>query len=869
MSDTPSPHHAEQARLTALKNMMILDTPAQREFDEITRLAARVLGAESCAVSLVDDRRAWFKSHVRMPMAEAPREHAICTLALQSTEPLIILDTHEDHRVVGNPVTAGETGFRFYAGAPLIVTGGHCLGTLCVLDRAPRAVLSDDQVATLVSLAGLVVDLIETRRYRQIGEIAAQVVDVTSDAILCSDEHGRITFWNRAAERMFGHPAAFALGQPLDLIVPDGLAAAHNRGFERAAAGGATHLVGTSVELTAKRADGTEFPIELSLGRWGDSTTGHGFAGIIRETSARKQLEAEREQAKSFLDSVITHLPAMLFVKDVASRQYLLLNRAGEVLTGMPLGDVVGRTDRDLFPHGADYEARDAVTLSTGGQSDFESDFNRSDGTIVTLRTKRIAIDGPDRSGQYILGMSEDVTETRRAQAEVLRLAHYDSLTGLRNRGSYVEKMEALLRSGEPFALLSIDLDRFKSINDQYGHLAGDDVLAQLGERLRKIVNAGDVLARVGGDEFVLLVAGDTPGERARLAAGAILEAVSAPVTTKWATVQLGASIGIVVCPDDGDTSEGLRQCADLALYRAKGEGRGSICFFSAEMDAAARDRRVLERDLRRAIDVGEITLVYQPVLSATTGQITSVEALARWAHPVRGPIPPGLFIAIAEESGMIELLGARILSIACEDAMTWPKDIFVAVNVSPIQVHSEHLCETVKTILQRTGLPARRLQLEVTESLFLRDVDHVFAQLVQLRSLGIQILMDDFGVGYSSLSYFERFPFDKVKIDQSFVQAMATSRAARAIIQAVVGLGTALEMGVVAEGVETEEQMTALVAAGCTHLQGYLFSRPVSREKIAYLIASTLNRPAPPRVSIDARRSDRPLSRILLRNRS
>lgn len=862
----PKDHHGELARLTALKNMMILDTPAQRDFDEITRFAALALGAGTAAVSLVDDRRAWFKSSVRMPVAEAAREHAFCTLALGSTEPLVILDTHTDPRLAGNPFAAGKSGFRFYAGAPLIVAGGHCLGTLCVLDRTPRAALSDERIATLVSLARLVVDLIEARRYRQIGEVAAQVVDVTSDAILCSDEHGTITFWNRAAERMFGHPAAFALGQPLDMIVPNGMAA-HNASLDKTAAGGTPHPAGDSLEMMARRADGSEFPIELSLGRWGDAETGRGFAWIIRDTSTRKVLEAEREQAKSFLDSVINNLPAILFVKDVASRQYLLLNRAGEALTGMALRDVVGRTDRDLYPHGADYEARDLVALSDGALAHFESDFARPDGTTVTLRSKRIAIDGPDRRQQYILGMAEDVTETRRAQAEVLRLAHYDSLTGLRNRSSYVEKMEMLLGTGEPFALLSIDLDRFKSINDHYGHLAGDDVLAQMGERLRKVVNPGDILARVGGDEFALLVTGDVPGERARLAADAILETVSAPVETKWASVQLGASIGIVVCPDDGDTSEGLRQCADLALYRAKGEGRGSICFFSAEMDATARDRRLLERDLRHALDTDQITLVYQPVLSAATGQITSAEALARWTHPVRGPIPPALFIAIAEESGMIERLGARILSIACTDAMTWPKDIFVAVNVSPIQVHADRLCATVKQVLEDTGLPARRLQLEVTESLFLRDVDHVFGQLEQLRSLGIQILMDDFGVGYSSLSYFERFPFDKVKIDQSFVHAMGTSRAARAIIQAVVGLGTALEMGVVAEGVETDEQMIALVAAGCTHLQGYLFSRPVSRERIAHLIATSTDRPARWR-GVAGRPSTKPLrsARISLR---
>ena len=834
-----SGRQAEPARLAALKSMLILDTPAEREFDEITRRAARMLGAESCAVSLIDDHRAWFKSTVGLAVKETPRDHAICSLVIDCAEPLVILDTRTDERLADNPFVSGGDPFRFYAGAPLIVQGGLCLGTLCVIDRLPRTSMTPEEIATLTDLADQVANLIEARRYRQIGQIAAQVLDVTSDAVVCTDYHGRISFWNTGAERMFGHPAADALGASLDMIVPERLKAEYGNGFAGAVSGAETHEVGGSIELTAVRSDGSEFPVELSLGRWGNPQIGHGFAGIIRDTSTRKKLLEERLQEKAFLDTIVNHLPAMLFVKDVATRKYLLINQAGEEMTGMKLEDVVGRTDRDLFVDGAEYEAHDATALSEAGLSQLETDFRRPDGRTAILRTKRIAIDGPDRPRQYILGMAEDVTETRQAQAEVLRLAHYDSLTGLRNRGSYVRLMEELIRAGAEFALLSIDLDRFKAVNDQHGHLVGDDVLAQIGERLRQVVGSGDVIARVGGDEFVLLLTGRAPADRARAAAEAVLTALMAPLTTMSATVQLGASIGIAIFPEDAKSIEGLRQCADLALYRAKHEGRRGACFFSAEMDAAARDRRLLEKDLRDAIGSGEITLAYQPVISVATGHITSAEALARWTHPIRGPIPPDLFISIAEEGGMIEQLGAQILRAACVDAMAWPSEIFVAVNVSPMQVHSERLCETVQEILHSTGLPARRLQLEVTESLFLRDVDLTFRQLDRLRSLGIQILMDDFGVGYSSLSYFERFPFDKVKIDKSFVQTMTHSRASRAIITAVAGLGAALEMSVVAEGVETTEQTRQLVAAGCTHLQGYLFSLPVGPEAIAALLAS------------------------------
>lgn len=838
---------AETDRLTALWSMAILDTPAQRDFDEVTRLAALALGSESAAVSLVDDRRAWFKSRVSIHDPETPREHAFCTLALASATPVVILDTHADPRCDGNPLTLGSDGYRFYAGAPIVTGDGHCLGTLCVLDRKPREDVPAAQIRALADLAGIVVGLIEARRYRQIGEIATQVVNVTSDAILCVDGEGTITFWNRAAETMFGYPSSQAIGRSLDIILPAAHAAAHHHGFGRAAAGGRTTLVGKSVELAAKRIDGSEFPIELSLARWGSVKGGYNFAGIIRDASARKMLEREREQAKAFLDTVVDHLPAMLFVKDAETKRYLLVNRAGQELTGRSGADIVGRTDSEMFAQGADYERRDEAAVASEGVHLFESEFELAGGGSVTLRTKRIVVDGPNREREYIVGMSEDVTETRKAQAQVQRLAHYDSLTGLRNRGSFIDEIDRLFATRAPFALISIDLDRFKAVNDQFGHLAGDAVLVQIGDRLRAVVTATTMLARVGGDEFAMIVPGPAPAERARVLAAAVVGTLAAPIVTRWATVQLGSSIGIALSPDDAGTTEELRQNADLALYRAKQQGRGIVCFFSAEMDRATQDRRELERDLRAALNSKQITLSYQPVLSVDTGQITSVEALARWHHPVRGPIPPDLFISIAEESGLIAQLGTRILCIACEEAMSWPEDINVAVNISPMQIYAGDLSAVVGHVLTTTGLPPHRLQLEVTEGLFLRDIDLTFRELEQLRTLGIQILMDDFGVGYSSLSYFERFRFDKVKIDQSFVRQMLTSQASSAIIQAVIGLGTKLGMGVVAEGVETPEQMDALVKAGCTHLQGYLFSKPISSAEIkVYLLADGQYAPLP-----------------------
>jgi diguanylate cyclase (GGDEF)-like protein/PAS domain S-box-containing protein len=839
LSNAPSCRPSEAARLDALAGFEILDTPAEREFDELTRLAAVALGVESAAISLIDERRQWFKARHGIPFPETPRDIAFCTHAVASHGLLVVPDASQDPRFSANPLVTQDGGIRFYAGTPLVVSSGHCLGTLCVFDPVPRDGLSAVQLAVLTDLARLAVDLIESRRFRRMGEIAARVVEATSDAILAADQSGTIVSWNAAAERMFGRTAAEALGQNVEIIIPDRLASRHREIFARAAGGAPTRLVGSFVELVAARQDGSEFPVELSLARWGSAAPNMGFAAIVRDISARKGLERERQQAQAFLDTIVTNLPAMLFVKDAETRQYLMINRAGEAVMGKPASEILGATDRELFPgQGAAYEQRDAHAAASNLPTVFESVFKREDGETVHVRTTRTLIDGPERAHQYILGVTEDVTHIRTTEAEVRRLAHFDSLTGLLNRASYADRLYRLVHAGVPFAMLSVDLDRFKAVNDQFGHPVGDAVLAQVGERLRFCLGPADWVARIGGDEFMAVLLGKDLRHRAGSVSDAIIATLSEPFVTDRAVSHAGASVGIVLFPDDGVTTEQIRENVDLALYRAKQDGRGTACFFNADMDAAARDRRKLEADLRKAIDAGDIELHYQPLLEVSSAQISSAEALARWTHPERGPIRPDIFISLAEECGLIDGLGKQLLRRACLDASDWPANVRVAVNLSPLQFISGRLVSTVATILAETGFPASRLQLEVTEGLVIRDVDRTFAQLEELRALGIQILIDDFGVGYSSLSYFQRFPFDKVKIDKSFVDEITTSRAAKAIVECVVGLGSSLGMGVVAEGIETEDQMQVLVASGCTHLQGYLFSRPMSNRSLKTFLA-------------------------------
>ena len=830
---------SEQARLTNLLSLGILDGPPPHELDEIARLAALACGTESSAITLVDNNCVWLKSRVGVAVAQLPRDQALCSLEIDQGELLVIPDTWQDDRCCGNPLTTGDQAIRFYVGAPLITSAGQCVGRLCVFDRSARLVPDKRQNEVLIGLARMAVDLIEARRYRRIGQIAAQVMDVTSDAILCADADGRITYWNGAAEAMFGHPAERAVGAALDMIMPPTSRKAHSEGLARAAAGGPMKLAGRPVELVAVRADNTLFPVELSLGRWQDGDL-VAFAAIIRDVSSRKLLEREREQARTFLQTVIENLPAMLFVKDAETQRYLLMNKAGAEIAGRSQNDFFGRRDSELFPGlGEGYEARDRAACDDPGIHVFESEHVRDDGQRFSLRTKRLAISaGPD-GPRYLLGMTEDVTEARRAQAEVQRLAEYDSLTGLRNRAGFVARLDTLAAEQVPFTLVGIDLDRFKAVNDQFGHIVGDEVLAQVGARLGTLASRGDMIARVGGDEFVMVLVGPEAGQRAGELAPVILAAMEEPVSTGRIRAFIGASIGVASFPADGKRAAEVRQAADLALYRAKQGGRGIACFYNEVMDTAVREHRLLEQALREALETDAIDLAFQPVFAIGTRTITSFEALARWTHPTRGAVPPLEFIGLAEECGLIETLGTKVLCLACKAAVGWPEDVCVAVNLSPLQFQTGRLCDSVQSVLEETGLPADRLQLEVTEGLLIRDVDRTFAQLEQLRGLGIQILMDDFGVGYSSLSYFQRFPFDKVKIDRSFVDGLSTSPAAQAIIGAVVQLGSALDMGVVAEGVETNEQLRALINAGCTHVQGYLLGRPISVDAVEDVLQS------------------------------
>lgn len=574
-----------------------------------------------------------------------------------------------------------------------------------------------------------------------------------------------------------------------------------------------------------------------------------GCPAVITALVDMTELQQRRDdlsQTRAFLDSVVETIPSIVFAKDMQEDgRYVLFNRAAELQSRHLPSPVLGRTDFDLFPPdvAAFLRDRDLDVIRDGRARCYEFAVPGENGATRVIQTRKVPIAGrPGEPPRFVLGIADDVTERRELERRLERAARFDDLTGLPNRVAFAGLLRAALdaRHGpdEGVALLLIDLDAFRVFNDALGHAVGDALLKAVGERLAAEMRGTDVLARLAADEFVVVQNASGPAAEVQRRAWRLLEGFRQPFAVAGQELMVGATIGIALSGQDRDADRLLRH-AELALQRAKSVHRGTFQVFEARMDADVRRRRALEQDLRGALDRGEFEVHYQPQVDLATEAVSGFEALLRWRHPVRGLVDPASFVSVAEETGLIVRLGAWVLGQACAAAARWPVPVRIAVNLSPVQFITPGLPEAVAAALEGSGLAPERLELEITESVRLIDNDLNLALLHRFRDAGIQIALDDFGTGFASLSYLRAFPFNKIKIDRSFVQGLGHDEGCLAIVRATARLARDLGMETIAEGIETPLQLLQLRQFGCTVGQGFLFGRAVPAGDVAALLVS------------------------------
>ncbi|WP_244645868.1 PAS-domain containing protein [Bradyrhizobium campsiandrae] len=572
--------------------------------------------------------------------------------------------------------------------------------------------------------------------------------------------------------------------------------------------------------------------------------TDGGFVATYEDITERERAVEELSEQYRRFDAALNNMSQGLCMLDASLRVIVCNRRYIEMYGLSPEIVKPGVSMREIMEHSCDLGIHPNTTAAklyadyVERLREGEHTLHRhlSDGRIIKLNHKRM------EHGGWVVTY-EDVTERHKAQARVAHMAQHDSLTDLPNRTLFREKMGEGLNqvaiAGGDMAVLCFDLDNFKTVNDRLGHAAGDRLLRWVAARLKENVGEHDTVARLGGDEFAVLQRGPQPQSAERLARR-LVEIIGHPPPLESQSIHVGVSVGIAIAPDHGLDADELMKCADLALYQAKAKGRGAYQLFEPEMEAAARSRHALEHDLRGALEASQFHLVFQPQVRLDTTELTGFEALLRWKHPSRGFVSPAEFIPIAEENGLIVPIGEWVLRRACATAASWP-DVTVAVNLSPVQFRSRGLVAMVTSALAEAGLPPQRLELEVTETALLDDSEATIGILHQLRALGVRVSLDDFGVGYSSLSYLRKFPFDRIKIDRSFVGTLGESPESVAIVRTIASLGSVLGVETTAEGVETAEQLDFVRECGCTAVQGYYFGKPCPAAEVGRTI-ETLN---------------------------
>ena len=656
-----------------------------------------------------------------------------------------------------------------------------------------------------------------------------------------SIEDGRYIFANRAFERFSRFSRDKIVGKRADEIFQPVTAASIDAADQAALAAPDGHFRN---EFAVEHGAEKRVLASVRVIARNDRNQPEFLIALFEDITDRRSLSKELENTKKFLELVVDNIPVSLIVERVSDGKYLLANRGAEAILNRRREDATGLTAADIFnPREAKLiVARDEAAIRKRGLLTEEHPISTKDGLRLFL-TRRMTVLDDAGEPQYLIKTHEDVTDRRQTELRMAHMAYHDGLTDLPNRAAFLQALaqmiEACAGTDEEFAVLSVDLDGLKEINDVFGHAVGDKLLIEVARRLQTS-SRGGVVARLSGDEFGLIIDGRQPAA-GRALAEKLVEAMADEFEIDGKSVRTGITTGISVFPHNGGDAAALLANAGAALFRAKAKSRGSISVFEPEMDQQIRDRRALHQDLSLAIKNGELSLHYQPqaMLRHRDGfqEIIGFEALARWIHPQRGFVPPSEFIPLAEESGLIVEMGEWILREACREAASWPKPLQIAVNLSPAQFMRGDLVGLVHSILFETGLAAERLELEITEGVLIEDMDRGLALLRRLKALGVQIAMDDFGSGYSSLTYLQAFPFDKIKIDRTFVMNLGNNSQSAAIIRAVIGLGLGLDVPIMAEGVETQEQLDFLRKANCNRVQGYFIGKPAPIKQYTTLV--------------------------------
>ncbi len=838
----------EQERLRRLGLYKILRTPSEPAFDGIARLAADLFEAPIAYLCLTEAKHHWFKARIGLDLREIRRSTSFCDHTLTSQDVMVVQDASKDARFADNPLVTGPCHIKFYAGFALRDADGFPLGTLAVADVAPREI-TERQKTLLRSLASIALDRMELQKAKTglqetitATEAARQdavtghaelrqIIECLPQAIVLLDEQNNLILWNKNYETMFPATAPYVTpGASIESLYRNAfekISGLSNRDEARAE---------SWIQGRMDLLNHSDSHIEQNVGdlrwiRYDQHATADG-----KKVYVRTDITDDRNAAESFR-LLFESNPVPMWVVERSNLKFLDVNAAAVEHYGYTRDQFLNMTSLEIRPA---YERQRALN---DARNNFSADsgekdwiHNKADGTqiLVGSYARPIKYSGKEAAIVSVV----DVTERRKQDAQIKYMAEHDALTGLPNRRLFLEMLEGthLQRTQNPslWSIILVDIDDFKNINDTLGHYVGDNLIVAVANRLEECMGDRGIVGRLGGDEFAVLLPTIVDPADAHTAATELVKAFTDPLNVRDYEILVGVSAGVSIGLDSSLDASTMLKNADLALYKAKSDGRGVCRVYESHMSLQMIVRREMERNLRQALAEDQFEIHYQPLLELATCKEIGFEALLRWNHPNEGMIPPSTFIPIAESSGLIVPIGAWVLEQSCKLATTLQENLTIAVNISPAQFKSGKLVEVVSGALEKSGLAAHRLELEITESCLLEKTSETLQILKDLKELGVSIALDDFGTGYCGLGYLGSFPFDKIKIDQSFVKDVETTRKSAEIFRAVINIGHSLGLVTLAEGIETREQLEFLRALGCQQGQGFLFSSAIPAGEIA-----------------------------------